>query len=281
MTKGSKSSRSISDSNRGNTRLSPRGRANLDDVQYSSSGKLNKQNEILDLIERQRWRAVRKRLNSKHGRQLAAVKGCHGITTLGLALGFNAPSDILNLIIDLEPTVGLQKDMLGATALHIACLNGSSLESIKIIVDRYPSLVQARDADLRTPLHHAVEYICSLETVPEPDCKTLFDVIQYMIDIRPDSIHSVDKNCDSPLDLTHIVMSETENSSYSKDESVYYRVEALYQYLKNISLNVYLDKKMKWESQGYDISSSMKQKEISQGTVATSAETEETDDSGL
>lgn len=210
-------------------------------------------------IEKQQWTHIRKRLQSKKGHKLVKATGCYGITILALALGHNAPLDIIETIIKLDSTQALSKDVLGASPLHIACLNGAHIESIELLVKKYPHLVSDRDADLRTPLHHAVEFICRLERPVDFDRGAIFEVIQLLIDIAPEVIHWTDKDGDSPLDLTHVVMMETDSSSFTEDESIFSRVESLHRVLKQFSIKVYLNKKKKWEEEGFDTLAKVKE----------------------
>ena len=206
---------------------------------------------FLSKFEKKQWRDIRKKLQSKKGSQLVEATGCYGITTLALALGHNAPLDIIELILDLDPSLAEQKDVLGASPLHIACLNGAPVPSIKLLIERYPHLVEDKDSDQRTPLHHAVEFICRLDRNDDYDRVGIYDVITMLIDTSPDIIHWTDKHGDSPIDLTHVVMIETDSSSYTEDESIFSRVDQLFKFLKRISIRVWLDKKKKWEEDGY------------------------------
>lgn len=207
---------------------------------------------FLTLFEKQKWRAIRNRLKSKKATQFVRATGCFGISTLALALGHNAPIDIVETILDLDPTLALQKDVLGASPLHVACLNGAPFHSIKLIVQRYPHLVPDRDSDLRTPLHHAVEFICRMDdSVPLQDQDSMLDIIKELMSVSPETIHWTDRHGDSPLDLTHIVMIETDSSSFTEDETTYNRVEKLYRYLKKQSIKTYLRNKKKWEQNGF------------------------------
>lgn len=220
-------------------------------------------------IEKRRWKAVRRQLKSNKGKNLVLATGCYGISSLSMALGYNAPLDIIEEILNLRPELGTQRDVLRANPLHVACLNGADFSLIKLLIDRYPRLVQDFDTDLRTPLHHAVEYTCRLQRVPDEDREGVFDVIQLLLDIRPDIVHWVDKNGDSPIDLTHIVMVDTDTSSLSEDQSIYNRVETLYQQLKQVSINVYLRKKRRWEEQGYDTTKMPEKQEEKTDSVDT------------
>mmetsp|Transcript_16923 Transcript_16923/g.21414 ORF Transcript_16923/g.21414 Transcript_16923/m.21414 type:complete len:293 (-) Transcript_16923:178-1056(-) len=210
---------------------------------------------FLSLFEKQKWKAIRNRLKSRKAAQFVRATGCFGISTLALALGHNAPLEIVETILDLDPTLALQKDVLGASPLHIACLNGAPLHSIKLLVQRYPHLVPDRDSDLRTPLHHAVEFICRMDNGvlhQDQDSQSMLDIVKELISVSPDTIHWTDKHGDSPLDLTHIIMIETDSSSFTEDESTFRRVEQLYRFLKKESIKTYLRNKKKWEQIGFD-----------------------------
>ncbi len=180
-------------------------------------------------------------------------KGFQGISSLSLAFGHNAPLDIIEKMLDEDPTLALQTDFLGATPLHVACLNGSDLPSVKLLVDRYPSLVTVRDKDSRIPLHHAVEYVCRLERAGDSTVTKAVEVIKELLVLCPDTVLLPDKLGDSPLDLAHVVMMETD-TSFEDDESTFSRAEFTYKLLKKVSIDVYLKWKRQWEEEGYDTS---------------------------
>lgn len=243
---------------------------------FSTGGGVTTKNQsFLSLFEKRKWKAIRKRLKSRKAAQLVGTTGCYGISTLALSLGHNAPLDIIETILDLDPSLALQKDVLGASPLHIACLNGAPLSSIKLLVERFPHLVPDRDSDLRTPLHHAVEFVCRLESVNDLGQNGILDVAMQLVEVSPETIHWTDKHGDSPLDLTHIVMIETDSSSLSEDESTFSRVEFLYRYLKKMSIRVFLENKKRWEQNGYDITT-LKVESTSKTT--TSQETDVTEE---
>ena len=236
--------------------------------------KLCKNEGFLALFEKQKWRTIRKRLKSKIANRLVQSKGTYRISSLGLALGHNAPIDIVILIMDLDASIALQKDGLGASPLHIACLNGAPFETTRILIERYPHLVADRDADFRTPLHHAVECMCQLERGNVRTHENVLKIIGALVDVAPQTVHYTDKHGDSPLDLTHIVMMENDTSSFSSDESIYNRVESLYRYLKKVSIKVYLQQKEKWEIAGFDL-----KRTIMESSNKSNGSQEDTEDS--
>lgn len=236
------------------------------------------QKRLLREIEKRNWRYVRKQLQSSKARHLIAARGCYEITTLGQACGHSAPLDIIEQMIDLDPTLALQKDDLGSSPLHLACLNGAAPDCVKVLIEKYPSLVPERDSDLRTPLHHAVEYVCSMEhRNDDGDRSSVLDIVQMLIDVNPETVNMTDKKGDSPMDLAHVVMLETDSSSYSEDESIFSRAGLLLRYLQQISIQVYLRNKRLWEEEGYDSTADLKPKNDSHKTVST-GQTESTAD---
>ena len=83
------------------------------------------------------------------------------LTCLALALGHNAPLDIIQGIIKIEPSLPCLFDDYGATAIHIACLNGASFKSIDFVLSKNECILKRLDIDKRSVLHHAVEYACN------------------------------------------------------------------------------------------------------------------------
>ncbi len=211
---------------------------------------------FLYLIEKKRWRAVRKQLlarNKNNVHELIRNQGFQGLSTLSLALGHNAPIDIIELILDIDPSLALKRDFLGATPLHIACLNGADVAAIQLLIEQYPNLVNQCDNDNRTPLHHAVEYVCQLEGAGDSVITNVVDVIKTLLELCPEIVHSMDKHGDSPMDLAHVIMMETD-TSFEDDASTFSRVEFVYKLLKKVSVDVYINKKKQWEEMGYDTS---------------------------
>lgn len=208
---------------------------------------------FLQLFEKGRWRAIRKQLRSKNVTQFIRNQRFEGLSSLSVALGHGAPIDIIEKMIDIDPALALQTDFLGATPLHVACLNGADLASVQLLREKYPSLSTKCDKDGRLPLHHAVEYICRLERAGDSVVSNGVEVIKELLKESPETIHCTDKLGDSPLDIAHVIMMETD-TSFEEDASTFSRVEFTYKLLKKVSINVYLKRKRQWEEDGYDTS---------------------------
>ncbi len=120
------------------------------------------------IIDRQ-WKNVRKCLNNKYKlpkKQAAVLRLCQerdetNLTCLSLALGHKAPFDIIQRIIEIDPSIAEACDDYGANALHVGCLNGAPLECLEFVVRKYKDLAMVLDLDNLSPLHHAVGVFCT------------------------------------------------------------------------------------------------------------------------
>ena len=235
---------------------------------------------FLQLFEKGRWRAIRKKLCSNNAMQFIRIRGLEGLSSLSIALCHGAPKDIIEKMIDIDPALALQTDFLGATPLHLACLNGSDLASIKLLGEKYPSLITTCDKDGRLPLHHAVEYVCRLERAGDSVVSNSIEVIKELLKTFPETIHCIDKLGDGPLDIAHLIMAETD-TSFEEDASTFSRVEFTYKLLKKVSIDIYLKRKRQWEEDGYDTSKKDEPKIAPHSLGETSGETTGTSKSGI
>jgi hypothetical protein len=191
-----------------------------------------------------------------------------GLSILSICVVSNAPRHILDKIIEIDPSQLHRPDSFGATPLHIACLNGANPDYIQYLVDRDSDLVSAKDIDRRVPLHHAVECICRNDITFNQGKA----VIRILSDANCHMIHSNDRNSHSPLDIAQIART----MAPVKDGCV---LKKLYDFLSNISVNVYLHKKAMWERQPHHGASG---KSIStDGTTLSSQSAPGTNDDGI
>ncbi len=200
---------------------------------------------LFQLIHDCKWNKLRKTLKSAKAYSLCQQRDCSNLTCLALALAFGAPPDIIESILKVDPSLASMSDNFGATALHVACLNGASIESINTLLDTNQSmdLVMGLDCDKRSALHHAVE--CACASAERKEDYNSIEVIHRLCEIAPDLIHSQDKDGDCAIDLVQIMMCDAEA------ESEYYeRLYQLHRFLRDISVKVYKKKKKVWESEG-------------------------------
>lgn len=209
--------------------------------------------KLFSLLEKRKWRKVRKALKSPENKELCEETDATGLSCLGIALGFQAPVDIIKQMIEVNPKLVDHTDSFGAGCLHIACLNGSSLEAIEYLIENYPHLISSTDKDKRIPLHHAVEFAC--QCTEEEDEDFYLDLIETLYKAKPESIHHSDKSRDSPLDL--IQMFRTTFDSGEQE-----RLDEIYRLVRRFSIEQYRKKKKEWEDQGYDKSFIERGKEI-------------------
>ena len=92
-----------------------------------------------------------------------------GWIPLHYALRNNAPSDVVQLLLEHHPAGAGIVDHQGCTALHIACRHGASLEVMKNILEANTQSISSVDRNGCAPLHIACRHGASLDVI-----KTLF-----------------------------------------------------------------------------------------------------------
>jgi len=156
---------------------------------------------------------------------------------------------VSKMILSFGPDIILadpKLDFVGSNILHLACYNGASAEAINFVLNscnrKKTILLTAADKDGRVPLHTAVECICRDKIVFEEGMQ----VIEALYDAAPLMIHAMDEYSDTPIDLVvsyymgvHVLSPE------------YKRLIKLYQYLRVLGIKTYMDKKKRWEEDGY------------------------------
>jgi len=197
---------------------------------------------LFKYIKREKWGKLRKVL-AKKGAERSIERDASGLSLLGMAFGFEAPLDIIQSILELDPAQADSRDFYGASPLHVACLNGASVESVLYLIKKSRHLTSSMDKDRRIPLHHAVECLCRNEI----DFNQGVQIINALVEVHPGSIHAIDKHGDSPIDLVQLARISTR--SESEDAS---RLAKLYSVLNCISVRVYTLNKAKSEEKGYD-----------------------------
>jgi len=197
---------------------------------------------LFDLIENQNWTKVRRCLKSSKGYALCQERDESNLTCLAMALACEAPISIIEQMVFIDESLTLSRDSFGATALHVACLNGTKLECIRFLLKNYNQLGLELDNDLRTPLHHSVEYAMQLGGESE----TYIDVIAELSEAAPEAVNMRDNMGDTPLDLVQLMKIRTPDDS--KDHK---RLHIIYEQLRDTSIRLYLENKKQWETQGY------------------------------
>lgn len=181
-------------------------------------------------------------LKSSKGFDLCQEKDSSNLTCLALALGHNAPIEVIQGIISIDASLPITADMFGASALHVACLNGSSIEGIRLIASQYKELLTTVDYDERGPLHHAVEFACQ----SGDEHYSYEDVIEFLCTQAPEMVSKHDKSGDSPIDLVQLV--KIDITERSKE---YARLHRIYSILRKTSINLYRENKKRWELEGF------------------------------
>ena len=197
---------------------------------------------IFNLITCENWTRLKRCLKSTKAKRLCSERDDSNCSCLALTLCYNAPAYIVEMIIEVDSSLATEKDVFGATALHIACLNGTRGDLVLLLLQRMPELVTVVDNDHRVPLHHAVEYIC------QPGCQfeAGHDVISLLCKAGPKTVNKSDSNGETPVDLVQHVKSKLLPSS-----AEHMRLHSIYILLRDVRIEVYRDDKRRWELEGY------------------------------
>jgi hypothetical protein len=190
-------------------------------------------------IENQKWKKLRRMLKRSNGKEMCRERDDSGLTLLGMSLGFDAPLDIMEQILTLDPSQITATDFFGASPLHVACLNAASIEAVEYLLKfSNNTLADSRDKDERVPLHHSVECLCRNEI----DFIEGTRVIKKLMEAAPNSIHCSDRRNDSPLDLVQLARMEVR-----VDSKEFSRLSKLYFFLRGLSVEHYKIMRTIWE----------------------------------
>jgi hypothetical protein len=203
-------------------------------IEMLSTG--GKNSKIFEYIEDKAWKKIYKLLTGRSAKKLCVVRETSGLTVLSACVGLGAPFYILDQILKLDPDQYLKTDCYGATALHIACLNGQEYGIIEYLLDRCPDMAFIVDSEAaRTPLHHITECLC----MGEIDIVSGKKVILKLFEINPSAIFQTDKYGDTPIDIVQISRNiRSEHEQYLYD---------LYIFMRELAILEYTRKKLSWE----------------------------------
>lgn len=201
---------------------------------------------LFKIVQQQKWRKLLQILKRRKGRELCKERDETGLNLIGISLGFHAPPDVIRTILTIDPSQALATDNFGANCLHMACLNGSSIESVTLLIELFGSklVTESFDNDDRTPLHHAVECICR----DEVDMREGLSIVATLCTVKGGCkmIHHQDIHCDTPIDIVQLKMNDL-----SETDAHYHRLVMLTQILRKISFEIHKSQKFFWENNGY------------------------------
>jgi hypothetical protein len=140
-------------------------------------------------------------------------------------------------------------DTTGSNMLHLACYNGTSLSSINYIFincsnESRIKLVNSQDKEGNISLHIAAQCICRDKISFEEGMK----VIERLFTVCPDTIHHMNANKDTVMDLVYKYLRDIHTESIE-----YQRLMKLYTVLRSYCHQAYSLKKEKWETEGYQV----------------------------
>jgi hypothetical protein len=228
-------------------------------INRKPGGDRDAKSQLLHLILRKKWRLVRNLLQStKQAYLLCQQRDILNASCLAIAMGAAAPLDIIRLMVDIDQNMLSMSDENNATPLHLGCLNGASFECIDYLLSFDYALARMIDVDMRSPLHHAVEYaiydgipaMCARKSLLRRQNRhppsTYMDIIQRLCHAAPDMIYVQDADNKTPIDLIQQVKVKK-----SERSTEYQMLDEIYQYLTYTSIQVYKENKRVWESEAY------------------------------
>jgi len=124
-------------------------------------GKHHLNSKLVKAILLKRWNKVEQIVMSTGGELQVKEQLESGVTVLGIALSCDPPSEIIETMLKIESINSLKVDNLGMLPLHLACINGASLECVRLVLENDGgACAQAIDNMKKAPLHYAMEYVC-------------------------------------------------------------------------------------------------------------------------
>ena len=131
------------------------------------------------------------------------------MTVLGMVLGCRAPYDVIEKVIDIHPAFVIKPDKLNALPIHIACLNGTTVQILQLLLERGGmGTLRHSDSDGRVPLHHAVEFATTRRLRGElaVDEEEVFAVVEFLCNVAAETLRYDDGKGKYPMCLAHILM---------------------------------------------------------------------------
>jgi len=202
--------------------------------------------QIPPLIKSRNWKKVHRTLvtNSSVAKRLLREVDTMGLSCLELALGHQAPVEIIRVMLE---NIELSRfhHSHDAHCLHIACLNGAPLDSIDLLLSKVDTLITYPDADLRVPLHHAVEFACI--NTDEANDRYSYELMHIIYRAKPKMIFAADRFGDSPIDLVHIMQLKSKDQNTSE----YKKLEKIQNVLRSFATAEYRKRKLQWENESF------------------------------
>mmetsp|Transcript_12138 Transcript_12138/g.15034 ORF Transcript_12138/g.15034 Transcript_12138/m.15034 type:complete len:377 (-) Transcript_12138:1113-2243(-) len=200
---------------------------------------------LFQLIKNQQWRKLRRFLSSRRGFELCQERDSSNLSCLSMALGYGAPISVIEDMIRTDTSLAKVKDNFGATAFHVACLNGAPIQLINALIYHYENdgMLKELDMDGRCPLHHAVENACRMANETDD---SYMEVLQRLCEVAPEVVHLEDKTNLTPIDLVQVAKLELAEASKK-----YKRLDDIYVMLRDTGIRFYTTQKRRWEIEGF------------------------------
>uniref|UniRef100_A0A6U3R716 Uncharacterized protein n=1 Tax=Ditylum brightwellii TaxID=49249 RepID=A0A6U3R716_9STRA len=111
-------------------------------------------------------------------------------TPLHIACKEKASFEVVSLLLEKCPEAAKKENKFGLTPLHIACRQKASPEMISLLVEKFPDAAGMENHSYKLPLHIVCEY------------SPVVEVVLLLLEKEPDAVRRGDQDWDTPL---HIV----------------------------------------------------------------------------
>ena len=116
--------------------------------------------KLVKLIVTQKWKEVRRIFQKKHKIVIEEIDQFRNdLSLLSIACSHNAPHDIIEILLAIDPESARMPDAHRMLPLHIACLVGAHSESVGVLLNHYLQAAKAVDDFDRTPMHYSMQFI--------------------------------------------------------------------------------------------------------------------------
>eukprot|EP00549_Striatella_unipunctata_P005778 CAMPEP_0118715786 /NCGR_PEP_ID=MMETSP0800-20121206/27098_1 /TAXON_ID=210618 ORGANISM="Striatella unipunctata, Strain CCMP2910" /NCGR_SAMPLE_ID=MMETSP0800 /ASSEMBLY_ACC=CAM_ASM_000638 /LENGTH=275 /DNA_ID=CAMNT_0006622053 /DNA_START=154 /DNA_END=978 /DNA_ORIENTATION=- len=123
-----------------------------------------------------------------------------GQTALHMALKNRADLNIVELIVDTNPSYVFTTDCMGQAPLHVAAFQGVDSLVTRLLIEIAPNLAAEADCNGQMPLHLACQCLALPATEDKPALKDIQRSIRMLVQAFPKALNHEDKRGNTPLD---------------------------------------------------------------------------------
>lgn len=112
-------------------------------------------------IVKHNWKKVIKLLKTKEAPTILKRQNASGLTMLAFSIVHNPPTEVVELMLAINPALSRVADIYGHLPIHIACSTGCNSSLVKLLIDHDTGATAAlaTESQMRYPLHYTCLYI--------------------------------------------------------------------------------------------------------------------------